>query len=332
MINAEKMYLYRQLNEQILELNGKVHFFYGQTEFKSDRAVIYDTQKIARMYGNVQVSNDTLVVVADTVAYYRIPEQLNMGSNVLITETKPDGSLRWFRSHYGAYDRIEDKITVWKNVRAYDKTENAHIDCGYAFWDRKAGYAFMIEEPRLVAGTTDTLRISSEKMEFFDQERKLIATFNVRTQTRDYNVSSDFLIYFLREDKAVFTGQPVFKSDFATATASEFYLYMEDRKLTRAELKDSCSVHFAEEANAEQKNWVRASFIEIEFRDDIIKKFIAEEKVSYYYHQAKTDKRDFMLNEATGDFLEANFNDDNKLDIMRMKKGIKGKYKFHNNS
>jgi lipopolysaccharide export system protein LptA len=326
------MYLSRFREEQIIEMVGKVHFFYGSTEFKSDKAIIFDQQKIARLNGNVRILSDTLALAADSVAYYRIPELLNLGGNVYITETKPSGSFRSFNSQFGTYDKLEDKLTVWKDVRSYDQEEEAHAECGYAFWDRKAGYAYMIENPVIHTGKEDTLRISSEKMEFFDKERKLIATFNVQTQSPDYSVNSDFLIYFLKEDKAVFTGKPSFQSEFATATAEEFYMYLEDRKISSAELVDSCRVFFTEESGKDQTNWVEAEIIRLDFADDNIRSFIAEGKVSYYYLQEKRDKRDYFENAATGDFLEAKFNDDNKLDIMEMKKGIKGKYKFHNNS
>ncbi len=332
LIHSDKMFLSRFREEQIIELVGKVHFFYGSTEFKSDRAIIFDQQKIARLNGNVRILADTLALAADSVAYYRIPELLNLGGNVYITETKPGGSFRSFNSQFGTYDKLEDKLTVWKDVRSYDQEEEAHAECGYAFWDRKAGYAYMIENPVIQAGKEDTLRISSEKMEFFDNERKLIATFNVQTQSTDYTVNSDFLIYFLKEDKAVFTSKPTFKSEFATATAEEFYMYLEERKITSAELVDSCKVYFTEESGTDQTNWVEAEIIRLDFADDTIRSFIAEGKVSYYYLQEKRDKRDYFENSATGDYLEAKFNDDNKLDIMEMKKGIKGKYKFHNNS
>lgn len=332
LIHADKMYLSRQQTEQILELAGKVHFFYGDTEFKSDRAIIFDKQKIARLNGNVKVFADTLSLTADSLAYYRIPDILNLGGKVLITETKPSGSLRTFRSEFATYDKAEDKLTTWKNVKAYDKEENAHISCGYAFWDRKAGYAFMLENPMVSAGTEDTLYIRSEKMEFFDADRKLIATFNVDTQSKDYKINSDFLIYFLKEDKAVFTGKPTFRSEYAIASAEEFYLYLKDRKPQSAELIDSCRVEFTEEAGAKPNNWVEANTIRLKMGDNYVKHFEAEGKVSYYFMQEKKGKKDYFENSATGEFMEANFNEDKSLDWMKMKHKIQGKYRFHNNS
>lgn len=332
LIHSDKLFLNRLNNEQVLELTGKVHFWYGKTEFKSDRAMIFDTQKIARLAGRVSVINDSLALKADSVAYYRFTEDLNLGGKVQITETRKTGSLRWFKSEYAIYNRTADKLTVWKDVSAWDKDENAWAECGYAFWDRKAGYAYMIENPRMRAGVTDTLYIKADKIEYFDADRKIVATFNAEVRSRDYLVNSDFLIYLMGEDKAVFTGRPRFVSDYATATANEFYLYLKARKLHKAELQDSCQVYFSEEPKGRQDNWVTAGFISIEFREEAIRSFTAEEDVTYQYTQEKREKRDPFVNTARGYFLEAKFNDDNKLDLMRMKGGVKGSYKFHNKS
>jgi len=332
LIHSDKLFLNRLNEEQVLELNGKVHFWYGNTEFKSDRAMIFDTQKIARLSGRVSVMNDSLALKADSVAYYRSTEELNLGGRVQITESRKGQSLRWFKSEYGVYNRKADKLTVWKDVSAWDKEENAWAECGYAFWDRKTGYAYMIEDPRLRAGVADTLYIRADKLEYFDADRKIVATFNAEVRSRDYLVNSDFLIYLINEEKAVFTGKPRFSSDFATATANEFYLYLKERKLSRAELQDSCRVDFAEQRGGPQENWVSAGFIALEFREDAIREFSAEEDVIYYYSQAATDKRDPFVNTARGFFLEAKFNDDNKLELMRMKRSVKGSYKFQNKS
>jgi len=331
-IHSDKLFLTKVQDEQVMQLNGKVHFWYGKTEFKCDRALIFDKQKIARLDGNVIVNNDSLTLQSDSLSYYRIPEDLNAGGGVYITETKQEGNFRWFRSEYAIYNKKEDNLTVWQGVSSYDSDENASATCGYAFWDRRNGYAYMTENPRVETAGEDTLFVSSQKMEFFDEDRKLVATFNVEAQSRDYRMTSDFLIYFMEEDKAVFTGQPRFSSDFATASAREFYLFLDERKLRRAEMVDSCRVEFSEERLGERRNWVRANFIKLDFEDDMIRAFEAENKVSYHYFQEETDERDFFINTADGVFLEAKFTDDNKLEYMKMRRGIKGIYKFDENS
>jgi len=328
LVHADKLFMNKMENEQILELSGNVHFFYGSTEFRSARALIFDVKKIARLYGDVSVSNDSLSLTADTLAYYRIPELMNMGGRVRATHKNKTGDYRWIRSDYASYDRKADVLTTWSRVSAYDYQEHAYAWCGYAQWNRSTGYAMMLEDPRLQAGRSDSLYVKADKMEFFDSERKLIATFNVEVYTRDYSANSDFLIYFMQEDKAVFTGEPQFASEYANAKAKEFHLFFNERKLSRAELIDSCRVDFSEEKLAEKRNNVKADLISMHFENDQIRKFTAEGSVDYVFQQDAAEKKDFFVNSATGYYLQAIFNDESKLISMQMNNNIKGKYVF----
>lgn len=328
LVHADKLFMNKTDNEQILELSGNVHFFYGDTEFRSARALIFDVKKIARLFGDVTVSNDSLTLNADTLAYYRIPELMNMGGRIKATHKNQTGDYRWIRSDYASYDKKADVLTTWSRVSAYDYQEHAYAWCGYAQWNRSTGYALMLEDPRLQAGRSDSLFVEADKMEFFDAEHKLIATFNVEVYSRDYRAKSDFLIYFMKEDKAVFTGEPHFASDYADARAKEFHLFLTERKLNRAELIDSCRVDFSEEKLGEKRNNVRADLISMQFKNDQIRQFTAEGSVDYVFTQDATDKRDFFVNSATGYYLQATFNEDSKLTSMQMKNNIKGKYVF----
>ena len=330
LVHSDKLFLNRLHDEQVLELSGKVHFFYGDTEFKSDRAYLFDTSKIARLDGNVRVNNDSLAIKADSVAYYRSTEELNLGGKVRVTEERKDGSFRWFEGNYGVYNRELDHLTVWKNVRAWDKEEDALASCGYAFWDRKAGYAYMIEEPQIRSNAPDSLFLRADKIEYHHEDRKIIATFNAFVSSVDYQITSDFLIYLLNEEKVVFTGQPSFTSDYAIATAEEFYLYLKERTLERAELQDSCRVMFSQERGGVKENMVEAGFVSLTFQDDGIESFSASNKVSYSFHRPESEKEDEFYNVAKGEYLEAKFTSDNKLELMRMSQGIWGSYKFYN--
>jgi len=332
LIHADKLYMTNQPTGQILDLTGNVHFFYGDTEFKGHRALILDAQKIARLSGNVVVQNDSLHLVADSLAYYRIPELLNLGGKVRLTQRTESGFVRWMEGDHAIYDRGKDSFTAWSRVKAFDQQENAYAQCGYGFWDRAGGYSYLIEEPRVQAGTTDTLYVKADKMEYFHEERKLIATFNVRTDSREYHATSDFLIYFAEEEKAVFLGEPRFENDFASAEAREFQLFFEERELKQVVLVDSCLVNFAREEGQPRTNWVRAKDIELNFLDGKIVDFSADTAVSYYFLQEQTEKQDFFINSATGDRLKAKFGEDNKLKLMDMGGKIKGIYKFKNDS
>lgn len=332
LIHADKMYLNNLPSGQILDLSGKVHFFYGDTEFKSDKALILDGPKIARLSGRVSVQNDTLHLAADSLAYYRIPQVLNLGGKVKLTQSVAGGKSRWMKGDYAIYDMAKDTFSTWSRVSAFDEVENATAFCGYAFWDRAAGYSYLIEEPYLVVAGKDSLSIRADKMEYFEEDKKLVATFNVKVQSTDFNATSDFLLYFTEEEKAVFVGEPRFYNDFASATAQEFQLWFQGRELTKASLVDSCTVYFSQEAEKEKENWVKAQNIQLYFAENQITNFDADTEVSYYFLQEEKGKKDFFINAATGQLLKAIFDADNKIRLLDMQGNIRGRYIFKNDS
>jgi len=331
-IHSDKLQLTKMQDEQVMKLEGRVHFWYGKTEFKADRALIFDLQKIARLDGNVKVSNDSLSIAADSLTYYRKVEQLNAGGRVLIEEKKKGTVMRWFRADKAVYDQLHNSVTVWENVSSHDREENADITCGYAFWDRKTRYSYLVEEPLIHIAGKDTLTVRADKFEYFQTERKLMATFNVLVQTGEFEASSDFLVYLMNEDKAMFIGQPEFRSDKAIASAGEFYLYFQDRVLQTAELIDSCRLDFTENEDQHRQNWVTADYIRVAFEDRQIRGFEAEKSVEYSYLREKSEDRDYFLNTAAGENLEASFSDKSELETMKMRSRIKGVYKFHKDS
>jgi len=332
LIHADKMYLNNLPSGQILDLAGKVHFFYGDTEFKSDRALILDGPKIARLSGRVSVQSDTLHLAADSLAYYRIPEVLNLGGKVKLTQSTAEGKTRWMKGDYGIYDLAKDTFSTWSRVSAFDEAENATASCGYAFWDRAAGYSYLIEEPYLKVAQKDSISIRADKMEYYEEDKKLVATFNVRVESTDFNATSDFLLFFTTEEKAVFVGEPMFFNDFTTATAEEFHLWFEGRELIQASLVDSCTVYFAEEAEGEKESWVKAQNIQLYFAERQITNFDADTEVSYYFLQEEKDKKDFFINAAQGQVLKAIFDSDNKIKLLDMQGSIRGRYIFKNDS
>ncbi|HNX00027.1 MAG TPA: LptA/OstA family protein [Candidatus Cloacimonadota bacterium] len=331
LINADHLFLSKVNNEYITELLGNVHFFYGEAEFWTNRSLIWEKQKVARMEGNVKVKRDTLYLEADSVVYYRSQDKMNLGSHVYVKETHPDKTIRTFRASNAEYHPREKRLICQDSVAFYDQREKMYGTCGYFLYKEKDGYGYLMKDPVVYATGKDSIRISSDKMEYFRQFSKLIATFNVKANTSDYQATSDFLIYLNHESKAVFTGSPRFYSSFGNAQAVNFYLYFDNRELKRAVLEDSCIVNFSEEEGKTPTDWCRAKYITMFFENREIRRFDAESDVSYHYVQEQTDKKDYANNDATGAHLTITFKPDNKVDIMKMEKQIKGKYKFKNN-
>ena len=328
LINADKLIAKKVNDEIVTNLMGNVHFFYGETEFFTNTADIYEKQKIVRMWGNVQVFDDTLSLYADKVDYFRETEKLFFEGNVFVQETHADSTIRTFEADQVEYFRNEREFYAIENVFSYDQRENIYGECGKLNYYLNDGYGYLMKQPRMRLIDQDSLAISAEKIEYFKDYKKVVATFNVKTVSGEFNINSDFLLYFSDEEKAIYLGNPTFESDFADAVATEFQIFFGQQKISRAVLLDSCRVEFKTENATEKNSWVIADQIEFNFDDGKITFCDATNNVTSYFQQEKTETRDFTINEASGSRLLIYISEGNKIDSMDMHKAVQGMYKF----
>ncbi|MCF7858669.1 MAG: hypothetical protein K9N07_05015 [Candidatus Cloacimonetes bacterium] len=328
LINADKLIITKVKSEYVTNLFGNVHFFYGNTEFFSDKADIYDQQKIVKMQGNVKVYDDTLSLFADKVDYFRKKELLMLQGTVLATETHHDSTIRTFAAEKIEYFRNSREFYAFENVFTYDERESIKGYCGELKYLMNDKYGYLLKDPLLTIAKNDTLSISAEKIEYFKDYNKVAATFNVRTFNSDFEMNSDFLLYFTDEEKAVYLGKPQFSSDLANAYAREFRIFFEEQKIKKALLQDSCYVEFSEKAEEPKLNWALGDLMQFNFSDGNISDCQAEGSVNSYFQQAENDKRDFSANDAEGEYLFIDIAEENKIKRISMQKNVRGKYKF----
>ncbi len=327
LINANTLLIQKINDEYITLLTGDVHFFYGETEFFCDSAEIYEQQKITRMIDNVLVVEDTLNLIAEFVEYNRMNETLYLRDSVIVKETHIDSTYTEFSADEVFYFRIPREFSAYQSVKMYDSREKLFGSCEEMKYFIETGYGYLIKDPVLNLDAEDYLSISAEKIEYFNDFKKVVANFNVFVEARDFTMKSDFLLYFSEEEKAIFLGNPRFFSDFADAKAEEIQLFFKEKNIEKAVLRDSCLVYFRENRQDEKINWVLSDFMDIGFLEGNIDLFLARGQVNSYVVQEKSENKDFLINETSGDELKATFidNDINKIIISNR---VSGKYKF----
>jgi len=328
LINADTLIARKIDEEYITYLKGNVHFFYGDTEFYTDFAEIFEKKKITSMIGNVKVFEDTLSLFSDKVDYYRLTEQLFLEGDVFIKETHRDSTIRTFTTDRAEYYRKDKNLIAIENVTAFDERENLRGTCGYLTYNMNDGYGYLIKSPVLTAIGEDSLTISAEKIEYYKEFQKIVTTFNVLTETEDFKIISDFLLYFKEENKAYYLGHPKFISEMAIASAGEFQLFLDERTIRSAILKDSCRVDFKSEEDEEMVNWVTSENMEFSFVDKHLEICEATNNVDSYFRQEVQSDKDFVINKATGDKLTIFLNSNDEIDQIGMQGKVSGKYKF----
>jgi len=328
-INADKVVSTRETNDEyITNLTGDVHFFYGETEFYADLAQIFEKQEIVLLEGNVQVYDDTLSLYARTTKYIKPEEHLILRGDVLAVATHRDSSRRTFEAELVNYYRNTNEFYADNDVHVFDEKQNVTGDCGKLSYFIDEGYGFLMKSPRLYLQKEDTLMVAGEKIEYFDNYKKIVATFNVTTESSDFRVDSDFLIHFVEEEKAIYQGKPELFSEFADATAEEFQFFFIENKPHKAVLQDSCLVYFKGQDTEAKENWVKSDLMTFDFVDGNINFCNATSNVSSHFVQKKTAKRDFVQNDSTGDRMKVFLNEDNEIESIDFIGNVKGKYKF----
>lgn len=328
LINADTLVVEKVAEEYVTTLRGNVHLFYGKTEFFTDRAELFEKQKISRMLGNVEVYDDSLSLYANKVEYFREQEKIALQGEVFVREDHADSTYRTFSSQTAEYWREKGEFYADDSVKVYDQRQEFHGSCGDLNYFIDRNYGYLLKNPKLKVAQADSMQITAEKIEYFRDFKKIVATFNVQTTSNDFVINSNFLIYFDDEKKAHFVGQPNFESDFADAWAQEFRVFFQDNKIKKTELQDSCFVKFRNEEEKEKRNWIRSDLMELHFQEGEMRLCQAESNVTSYFWQKAAENKDFMKNQAAGENLFLYISPEKSLEKIELKSKVEGKYTF----
>ncbi|OQY37249.1 MAG: hypothetical protein B6226_05370 [Candidatus Cloacimonetes bacterium 4572_65] len=178
----------------------------------------------------------------------------------------------------------------------------------------------------------DSLTIKANKMEYFEDFDKIVATFSVETILKEASVFSDFLIYYNEEGRALFTGQPRLETDFGTGIAESFNLFFVEDEIDRVEFVNDCRLDFSFEEDGEeaQDNWLKADKINISFAEGDPSKIDAHDNISYLFitEEEKRRTKEYVANRSSSDFLELYIDEDLKIEQIQQEKNIRGTYIF----
>ncbi len=327
--HADSLLAVKKDTEYVSELKGNVHFFYGTTEFYARSARILDEQKIVYLIEKVKVVEDTLTLTADQAVYYRKDDKLELQGGVRLTVERSDNTRQIVRADRVDWYREMGKVQASGFVKAWDTRDSLHAEAGRIDYDINTGYGYMIMNPVVYRTGKDSMRVSSQKMEYYRDQQKLVAMFDVVTESKDYRAMSDFLIYYTEKGEAIFTGKPEFHTESADGFAREFHLFFEDNKLDHATFIDSSRIFFAAGENQEKNNRITSDIMRFFFDDKSrIRSFQAEGNITSHIKQEHQQDKEYFENMAIGEIMRITLGDDNKIELIEMKKHVSGTYRF----
>lgn len=328
--NADNVVLNKNKEKYILNMNGNVHFFYGEIEFFCDKGTIVELTETAKLFDNVVVKKDTLTIKSDYAYYNNISEIVKFSGNVVAYEYDANNIVkREFQADTLIYNRKIEEIIASKNVVAQEYTEDIIAQSGYLQYNRNDGYGFMKLDP-LIENKKDSLTISAEKMEYFANFDKVVAMFNTHTKLTEADIYSNFLIYYTEDGKAVFSGEPKLETDFGLGSAETFNLLFVENQLNQVEFINECRLDFSFEENKDFNNWLTAETINIYFEDKKPSSMLAETNVIYQIisEEDKEKSREYSRNDSASRKMEIIFTDDNNIEEIRQFENIQGSYVF----
>jgi len=309
-------------------LSGDVHFFYDEIEFLADRAEIYDVQQFVLLRGNVVVIQDTLRITCNEAQYFHQTQLLEARGNVVMTETHDDVLLRRVTSNTATHFRDRGEFILQGNVHAHDVEESLFGRAGYAFFNQIEGYGYMIQRPIVWRAGEDSLSLSAEKIEFFQDNDKLVASFNVVTQNSEIRATSNFLIYYGDEDRAIYIGDPRFYSDNGDGYADLITVYLEENKIREIHMEGNSFINFRSGNEGLKDNWVSSTNMILFYVDDKPVEFIARENVQSFIRQDGNNQRQTMNNNVSGELLTIFFDENSDIESLSISERIRGRYRF----
>lgn len=328
LINSDHLQMNRVNDEYITYLRGNVHFFYDNIEFKSDRAEIYEKQRHIVLKGKVSVTQDTLNIKCHEAQYFQPNQYLIVQGDVIMTQRDSQGIKRQVMSNSGEFYRIAGDIFLRGNIYATSYSDSLKATAGYATYNLNTGYGYLSQKPSIWRTGKDSISISAEKIEFYNEPRRVIASFNVKTANADLHTKSNFLIYYGDSEKIVYMGNPRFFSRFGDGKSELITVFLENQQVNRVEMNDDCLIHFSTEENQEKVNYVKSSRMILHYKDNKPYIFYAEDNVDTFFVQHSSQKQLAMNNSVQSDKLNILFNNEMQVESIKLENVKKGKYRF----
>ena len=328
LINSDHLQAFRTGDEYITRLRGNVHFFYDNIEFKADRADIYDVQQHVILSGNVVIIQDTLSMTALEAQYFHQTQLLRAQGNVVMTETDCEGAFRRVTSNIATHHRDTGEFILQGNVHASDFRDSLFATAGHAFFNQQDGYGYLIQRPVVWRTGDNPLSMSAEKIEFFQENNKVVASFNVVTHNDDIRATCNFLIYYGDEGRVIYIGEPRFYSESGDGHADLITIYLDGNDVREIVMEGNSFIYFRAEAVGEKDNWVSSNNMVLLYSDNRPSEFIARENVQSFIRQVGASRRQAMINDVAGESLTISFDENADIDQLNITERIRGKYRF----
>lgn len=327
--NADMVKIDKVANDTITTLTGNVNLIYDDIEFFADNAQIFQKDKKVKFTGNVKAIDDTLEAGAQKATYSHKENELFLERRAYFIEKNSQmKKQKHIRADKINYFKGRKFVEAEGNIFANDLTQDMNLMCGHFRYDIEKGYGVARDNPELTFQRKRTVKVYSQQMEFFYNDHKFIATYDVKIEMKDSHANSRFLIYFQDDKKAVLLGNPGFYSDTSDAFAEEFHILFDEETIDKLYLINNGEIHFRSKEQTKKLNYLFADKIMLNLENERLCYINANDVTKSFLKKSETEGENFYINKMKTKELEVFFDDDENVEKVIASQNIKGIYKF----
>lgn len=314
--------------DTITTLTGDVNLIYNGIEFFADNGQVFQKDRIVKLFGNVRAIDDTLEAGAQKAIYFHADQNLQLENDAYFIENSDTSQLRKLTARFVEYNKAKQKVTARNDIIADDFLEEITCECGRFIYDLETEYGLARNEPVLTIHRDNEIKIYGKQMELFAKDKKFTATYDVKVEMEDSYATSNFLIFFDDEKKAVLLGDPKFSSEVSNAYADEFQIYFEEEAIRELVLVNNAVIHFREEASMGKENSLFAEKVVIKIEKDKLNYMYAKKVSKSYFEQQDNSNEEQLINKLKTKDLEVFFDQEEKIRMIIAENDINGRYIF----
>ena len=311
-INADTTRYSKTPQGTLIEMIGNVYLKQGEAEMFCGRAEHWRDAHKTIVYKNVRIYEKEKSLFADKVFYFDIPQIFKAIGNVVLKD-----SIRQVNAREISYFKKENRVEADFDVVLKDSINYIDIFGEHAEFDNNKDYALVIGNPVLIKKDStglEELRISSVKMELFEDGDNAVVTDSVRIVQSKANATCGQAEFYRKKNEILLKQKPVAWQGEDRLSGELIYLFVENNKLVKAIVKDQAVVTSrVDTTDADQRvNILTGQQIIMYFEnEELYQVDVENEATSYYY--IYEDNENKGMNKIIGDKISV-FLKDKKID------------------
>jgi len=267
--------------ENRFTFEGSVEFDDGVKKLISDKVVYDNNEKTFYFDKGIKLIKGKNILTADKGIYYNNEKRSYCEGNVKFID-----SVQTFTCGRAEFFEESENIIAYDNIIFNNFNENITIMGGKGSYFGKEDFIEVSEKPVMVLKENDTeMTVTGEKLEFFNEPSKVIATENVEILRDNLKARCNIAEYIMKngDEKIILKEEPVIFQDGSDIRGRQIELFLKDKNIYKLDvIEDAVATMTADTLDYE--NELKGKNIYIFLKANKIEKMTAERNAESVYY------------------------------------------------